>query len=81
MQDRTVEVVLVPHPPPELQGPSLPSLALPGSVHLSSPEVRRRVLMSQRPQRSLTHLSAVGSEWAGREGQVGALYPYLSQLP
>lgn len=51
--DGTVEVMLVP-PPTRAQGPSFPSLALPASV-------RRRVLMSQHPQQSLTHLSAVGS--------------------
>lgn len=70
-------------PPPELQGPSFPSMALTGSVHFMStrgggwgPVVPRCVLMSQHPQRSLTdtsHLSAVESEWAGREGQLEAL--------
>lgn len=59
-------------------------MALTGSVHFMStrgggwgPVVPRCVLMSQHPQRSLTvtsHLSAVESEWAGREGQLGALF-------
>ncbi|CAO2629390.1 hypothetical protein LEMLEM_LOCUS20471 [Lemmus lemmus] len=78
MQDRTVEVVLVPHPPPELQGPSFPSMALIGSVRFIVTRgggwglgVPKCVLMSQHPQWSLTVTSQQWSQSGQAERRLG----------